>query len=670
VAEPEDLILEGAHFATRVARHAWRKYGPATDPHVVTLASVRQRLELFLGALFGGDFRIVAAEPPAPSSWLATLAHRRPRHLRNTILTPATDGVRIHLPPTLPRGADDDRALCTYRLLAVEQAARVVRGTAQRAAALRDSELRDRFLLAEAAIVDRWIAAEMPGLVPALHDARTNALAARPHAGALSPPERALEADLVAVLADRIAALGSLAHAQTPDDAWRWARGATRGVSESKGYRAIAPVFHWGRVLDPAGAPLPGTLPIALDDSARPKRPPRVAEMPRRPRPREAAEDEDDPSPGTWIIRPDEPQESVEDPIGLQRPTDRDEDADPDGLGDSLSELPDARVVRTPGQPREVLRSGDAVPRAPAPEQATSTTAATAYPEWDYRIGQYRHPGAIVREPEAAAGDLGWARAALSRHGRLVRRVRVRFERLRPRHLRLGRQNVGDELDIDACVLAAADRRAGGIVDGRRYVARRPVRRALTVGLLVDVSMSTDGWVSAQRRIVDVEKEALLVVCEALDALGDPYGIFAFSGESADHVSVLTLKAFAERNGEMVRRRIAALDCDRYTRIGAAVRHVTAALGRQPTRQRLLLILSDGKPNDVDLYEGRYGVEDARQAVAEAKRQGVHVFCLTIDREAPRYAVRVFGANGFAVLHRAEQLPSVLIEAIRQLIRS
>jgi len=670
VAEPEDLILEGAHFATRVTRDAWRKYGPAADPQVLTLASVRPRLELFLGALFGSDLSIVPAEPSAPASWLAMLAHRRPRRLRETILTPATDGVRIHLPPTLPRGAYDEEALSIYRLLAIEQGARVLRGTARRAATLQDPELRDRFLLAEAAIVDRWIGADLPGLVPTLREARAHALAARPHDRRLSASERALEADLQAVLTDSSATLGALANALTPDDALRWARASASVGAENKRYRGIAPVFHWGRVLNPAMAPPAGAVAAALDDSAVAKRPPRVAEMPRRPRPREAAEDEDDPSPGTWIIRPDEPQESVEDPFGLQRPADRDEDADPEGLGDSLSELSDARVVRTPGQPREVLRSGDDVPRAPAPEQATSTTAAVAYPEWDYRIGQYRHPGAVVRQPEAVAGDLGWATAALSRHGRLVRRVRVRFERLRPRHLRLGRQSDGDELDVDACVIAAADRRAGGIVDGRLYVAHRPVRRELTVGLLVDVSMSTDAWVSAQRRIVDVEKEALLVVCEALDALGDPYGIFAFSGESADHVSVLTVKAFTEQNGEMIRRRIAALDCDRYTRIGAAVRHVTAALGRQPTRQRLLLILSDGKPNDVDLYEGRYGVEDARQAAAEAKRQGIHVFCLTIDREAPRYAVRVFGANGFAVLHRAEQLPAVLIEAIRQLIRS
>jgi nitric oxide reductase NorD protein len=279
-------------------------------------------------------------------------------------------------------------------------------------------------------------------------------------------------------------------------------------------------------------------------------------------------------------------------------------------------------------------------------------------------------PGAVVREPQAPLGDDGWAAGALARHGRLVRRVRARFERLRPRHVRVGRQPDGSDLDIDACVTMAADLRAGGTVDHRLYVELRPARRELTVALLVDVSASTDSWVSGTRRIVDVEKEALLVVCEALDALGDPYGIFAFSGEGPEDVSVLPLKAFRERTGQVVRRRIAALEADRYTRIGAAMRHVTASICRQPARRRLLLVLSDGKPNDVDVYEGRYGIEDARQAVAEARRQGVNVFCLTVDREAPRYAVRMFGPGGFAVLHRAEQLPSVLIEALRQLIRS
>jgi nitric oxide reductase NorD protein len=132
---------------------------------------------------------------------------------------------------------------------------------------------------------------------------------------------------------------------------------------------------------------------------------------------------------------------------------------------------------------------------------------------------------------------------------------------------------------------------------------------------------------------------------------------------------VLVLKAFDQQADATVRRRIAALDSDRYTRLGAAIRHVTARLTREDAARRLLLVLSDGKPNDVDLYEGRYGVEDTRQAVAEARRQGAAVFCMTIDREAPRYAALIFGSRGFAVLRQAEQLPSVLIDVLRQLIR-
>jgi nitric oxide reductase NorD protein len=233
----------------------------------------------------------------------------------------------------------------------------------------------------------------------------------------------------------------------------------------------------------------------------------------------------------------------------------------------------------------------------------------------------------------------------------------------------LNRQPDGSELDISAWVSTCADIRAGATVDGRLYVERRPSRRELAVALLADVSASTDGWVSGNRRIVDVEKEALLVVCEALDALGDRYGIFAFSGEGAEDVSVLTLKSFDEGRSVVVDRRIAALDSDRYTRMGASIRHVTAALGRELASRRLLLILSDGKPNDVDVYEGRYGVEDTHQAVAEARRQGVTVFCLTVDREAPRYASRIFGGAGFAVLHKTDQLPAVLIDVLRQLVR-
>ena len=149
----------------------------------------------------------------------------------------------------------------------------------------------------------------------------------------------------------------------------------------------------------------------------------------------------------------------------------------------------------------------------------------------------------------------------------------------------------------------------------------------------------------------------------------DRHAIYAFCGHGPERVTVLPLKRFTEYHGDDVVRRIAALDADGYTRVGAAIRHVTAALGRECSDRRLLLVLSDGKPNDVDEYEGRYGIEDTRQSVAEARAQGVDVFCLTVDREAPRYAARIFGPAGFTVLRRPDQLPEVLIEALRRLIR-
>jgi nitric oxide reductase NorD protein len=252
----------------------------------------------------------------------------------------------------------------------------------------------------------------------------------------------------------------------------------------------------------------------------------------------------------------------------------------------------------------------------------------------------------------------------------LVRSVRRDFERIRPRRSALRCQPDGAELDIDALVAAYADRRGGGVSDDRYYIDTRPRRRDVAILLLVDVSASTDGWVSGERRIIDVEKEALLVVCEALTALGDPYAVLAFSGEGPGRVEVRALARFREDvDAGRVRRRIAALEPTGYTRTGAALRHATAGLMREPAHQRLLLLLSDGRPNDVDLYEGRYGIEDTRVAVAEARLQGVHCFCLTVDREAPRYATHIFGRSHFTVLPRAERLPPVLATLLRDLVR-
>jgi nitric oxide reductase NorD protein len=668
VSEPEDLILDGAYVASRFARDLWRRYAPPASDDRLRLAAVRPRLELFLHALFEREIPVSAAEPAAPVSWLARLAGRGAEARADVI--PATDGVRVYLPPALDV-APDAGALQLFTLLAVEQAVRLVRGSPAVAATIDRDEVRHRFAIAEASAVDGWIVQEAPGLVPVLRSVRRQALAARPLTWPAAKRGRWIEELLRDWLAlDPLERCEWMPVCPTPAASLAWSMAAASGAASDadRFARQVGTVFYWGQFLPPAQVVTARSYADGAEPSAQQKQR-RVAEMRRRPRIREAADDEDDAGSGTWVIRPDEPQESVEDPFGLQRPTDRDDHADPEGLGDSLSDLPEARVVRTPGQAREVLRAGDEPQRPPAPAASTPTRPGIAYPEWDYRSRTYRRPGATVREVAPALGDREWVQGARSRHGSLVRRVRTRFERLRPRRVRVGRQPDGPELDIAEYVKSAADLRAGGSIEDRLYVEMRHARRELSVALLVDTSASTDAWVSGSQRIVDVEKDALLVVIEALAALGDRHAIYAFSGQGPEHVAIFPVKRFTEAHGEDVIRRVAELDADGYTRVGAAIRHVTAALSEERSERRLLLLLSDGKPNDVDEYEGRYGIEDARQSVAEARAQNVDVFCLTVDREAPRYAARVFGPAGFTVLRRPDQLPEVLIEALRRLVR-
>ena len=370
------------------------------------------------------------------------------------------------------------------------------------------------------------------------------------------------------------------------------------------------------------------------------------------------------------MVQTAQPHEAAEDPMGLQRPTDRDDTTASDDFADALSELPEARLVATPGRPREVLLS-DAPPTASAfvlPPAASGPGERIAYPEWDWRAAVYRHPGAAVLLAPAPAGPAEWVSRTLEQRAAMLHEIRRRFELLRARRTRLRRQLDGDAPDLEAWIEAQADFRAGLPLSQNLYQHERPARRDAAIVLLVDVSGSTDAWIAGERRIIDVEREALLLVCIALEGLADPYEVLAFSGDGPQGVVVRMVKAFDEAYGPEVTSRIAGLEPERYTRTGAALRHATASLMKRAAAHRLLLLLSDGKPNDRDEYEGRYGVEDLRQAVVEARLQGVSPFCLTVDRQAADYMPHVFGPHHFALLPRPELLPGVLLDWLRRLV--
>ncbi|HIZ51785.1 MAG TPA: VWA domain-containing protein, partial [Candidatus Pseudomonas excrementavium] len=397
----------------------------------------------------------------------------------------------------------------------------------------------------------------------------------------------------------------------------------------------------------------------------------RSSRLLRRPEVREAREDEDDDSdPGIFMVQADEPHQHAEDPFGLNRPVDKDEDISADDYGDMLSELSEARLVSTPGRSKEVLISDD------PPDSNTTMQLKTAiheqqglrYPEWDYRSQSYRQPGATLHVLPNLPGSQQWVDATLDEHRSLLNQIRRRFEMLSAQRVTRRKQLDGDDIDLQAYIDSYADFRAGGSLSDALYQTRRTAERNLAITLLIDISGSTDSWVSTNRRIIDVEREALLLVSVALDGMGEPWSIQAFSGEGPDAVIVRQIKAFDENFSNDVALRISSLEPEHYTRAGTAIRHATRDLLQQPASHRLLLVLSDGKPNDKDIYEGQYGVEDMRQAVTEATLQGISAFCLTIDRQAPAYLPRIFGAQHYALLPKPELLPTVLLDWMKRLV--
>lgn len=615
----------------------------------VQLGAVQRRLELLLAALYGSHFEIEPAEPDTRSrSFRARALPEIARH----------EGVTIQLPATMQASDGVEAAIARYRLLAIGQAARIMRGSAALAPGDDDLVARDLYSLRESAEVDALIVATSPGVAALLADERLRALAERRSLGKLSAREQAVERLVGSVLQAAPSEIPDEMRAGTsPQESVEWARKIAASLAGFGGeYRARPAVAIWGR-----------TLASSEANAA-----PYVASGPIIP-----------PTPGYGSGSTTTPSSGADDTLqelsreganaakgsGKRDEPDDDDDNDNEPPPDDASLV--GRAPLTSGGGTAALAKGagglnvlDAQILA-----ASRSDAGILYQEWDCNAAAYRELGAVVRPHSAPDGDSEWAERELSAHPALVRRVRREFERLRARRVRMLRQRDGDELDLAACVRALADANAGDSSDDRLYMAVRSARRAIAITVLVDISGSTRDPVGDGRRVIDIEKTTLLLASEAFDALGDSYSILAFSSSGAADVRIGTLKGFAEPNGDAVRRRISGIEAGGNTRLGAAIRHSTATLSAQPAGHRLLLILSDGKPNDVDRYFTTYAVEDSRQAVFEARAAGVYPFCLTIDANDPDpYLARVFGASGHTVLRHPEQLPVALLDLVRAIL--
>ena len=223
------------------------------------------------------------------------------------------------------------------------------------------------------------------------------------------------------------------------------------------------------------------------------------------------------------------------------------------------------------------------------------------------------------------------------------------------------RQLDGDGIDLDAVIDSFADLVSGNETSEYLYTRYRNKERNIAVMFMIDMSGSTSGKVNT------VEKESLILLCESLEILGDTYAIYGFSGKTREKCEVYRIKDFEEKYDKSVKNRICNIEAMDYTRMGASIRHLTMLLSKVEAKTKLLITLSDGKPDDVDGYRGQYGIEDTKKALIEARFLGIHTYCITIDEEAMDYLPYMYGKNNFAVINDVGKLPLKVSDIYRKI---
>ena len=281
------------------------------------------------------------------------------------------------------------------------------------------------------------------------------------------------------------------------------------------------------------------------------------------------------------------------------------------------------------------------------------------YPEWGSDIGDYRVNWTRVRERVLEGVSNKFYFETIEKYKGLVKTIRREFQMLRPEGLvKFKRQFDGDDIDFDAAVQYFIDKRLRLSPSERNYVRTEKRSRDIAVAFLVDVSGSTGGATIA------CEKEALIVMSEALQELGDAFAIYGFSGYGRENVVFYNIKDFELSYDQRVQSRISVLTNEQSTRIAPAIRHTTTKLRIRGEKTKLLILLSDGKPLDQE-YHGEYAIEDTRMALRESQRYGIKSFCITVDREAAEYLPRMYASSRWVVIDDVMKLPDKITRIYR-----
>ncbi|HEX2842347.1 nitric oxide reductase activation protein NorD [Hyphomicrobium sp.] len=619
----------------------------AFENAAVTLEETRGRLGVLFRGLGGApDVEIKVTTPEISAhrlSWRRALGRNAER-----LATPSFDGETLRLPDRIAAFPDREANISLYLWLAASAVFARAPGME------RDPLIADIRTLQAAQRMTRDTLAECPGL-RRMHAALTVEMRTRRPERHLPPAETAIEATILHLLGapppkqDFAAAVSAAVHGQADD---------LSTFSAPRGYRPFLPVLLW-----------PNLRPLAnRAENLRDETPQGEAETPpnaeqgtfkasRKPSDQAARKD-------SLILHKFEAILSWAELLNINRRIDDDDEENAKKAADDQDEISLAQV---PQRARTRLRLH--LDLSPEEAEFERLAGVHVYPEWDHRtkayLPDYCRVLSGVAKPSPALDVRETPDSARTR--RRIRSVRRQFEALRPKRVQLTRQLEGHDIDIAAAIEARVDLATTGEHSDRVYLATRSQERDLAVSILLDASRSTETYVGG-RQVIDIAREALVALAWGLDACGDDTAIEAFSSRRRDRVFVETLKAFDEPMGSTVEARIAGLRPGHYTRLGTAIRHVSNALSERPRQRRLLLVLTDGKPNDIDHYEGRYGIEDTHMAVREARRRGQSVFGVTIDTKSQATFSRIFGQGGYVVIPDPEKLVAALPQLYRHLV--
>lgn len=328
---------------------------------------------------------------------------------------------------------------------------------------------------------------------------------------------------------------------------------------------------------------------------------------------------------------------------------------------EALREVDLRDLMRGGEDARSVYKADlDVAADIPDVERIAPTEQGLVYDEWDFRTARYRAGWCTVYPTPVHAAAPAWAQEVRTRHARLVHRLHRRLEEHRSRLAPIDRQREGEDVDFDALVDHLSEVAAGRTGSDRLYLRQERRRRDVATTVLLDVSLSSDSWVE-DRRVLDVAREAVLVLGEVAQLLGDRLQVLAFASSTRNACRVLEVHGWDEP-WSVGRARLGALEPQGYTRIGPALRHATAGLAATRADARVLLLVSDGKPNDYDRYEGRYGMADVRMALREADRVGVTTHALAIDAAARAWLPSMLGHGRWHVVRHPDDLLPAMTE--------